>query len=42
MNALRSLKRTVAHNRMKKMGYSRVNKKDGTKSFFAKHWRDTK
>lgn len=36
---MRSLRRSVAHYRMKKAGLSRVNKKNG-KSYFAKHWRE--
>jgi len=40
MNALRSLRRNVAHSRMKKKGYCRVNKRIGNKSYFAKHWRE--
>ena len=34
---LRTLKRTVAKNRMKALGYTRICK--GTPSFFSKNWR---
>lgn len=33
---MRKLRRLVAHERMKKAGYSRINKGD----FFSKHWRE--
>lgn len=36
MNILRSLRRSVAHNNMKKAGLRRVNKGE----YFAKNWRD--
>ena len=34
---LRTLRRTVAKNRMKALGYTRICK--GTPSFFSKNWR---
>lgn len=39
---MRKLKRAVAHNNMKKRGFTQVNKKHGNKhsSFFAENWRD--
>lgn len=39
---MRKLRRLVAHNRMKKRGYTSVNKiKNGeTRSYFARHWRE--
>ena len=39
---MRKLKRSVAHNNMKKRGLSHVNKKLGNKhsSYFAENWRD--
>ena len=46
MTVLRSLRRGVAHHRMKLSGYSRVNKhgrgkdKKSTPSFFSQHWYD--
>lgn len=40
MSAIRSLARTVAHNRMKEAGYVRVNKVSGGSSFFADNWRE--
>lgn len=36
-NIMRKLRRLVAHNRMKKQGYVRVNK--GVTSYFSKKWR---
>lgn len=36
--SMRKLRRLVAHNRMKKTGYVRVNK--GYSSYFSKHWRE--
>lgn len=39
MSVMRSLRRSVAHHRMKLAGYSRVNKrKDKHDSMFAQHW----
>lgn len=46
MTVLRSLRRSVAHHRMKIGGYSRVNKrgrgkdKNAVPSFFSQHWRE--
>lgn len=44
MTVLRSLRRSVAHHRMKLGGYSRVNKhgkgKSKNPSFFSQHWYD--
>lgn len=37
---MRKLRRLIAHNRMKKAGYTQVNKDKGTGSYFAKHWRE--
>lgn len=37
---MRTLRRLVAHNRMKKDGYSQINKDNGTGSFFSKNWRE--
>ncbi len=38
---MRKLRRLVAHNKMKKAGYSRVNKeKSNYPSYFSKHWRE--
>lgn len=35
---MRKLKRAVAHKRMEKQGYTRVNK--GLTSYFSKHWKE--
>lgn len=37
MTVMRSLKRGVAHHKMKKAGYSQVNK--GMQSYFSQNWR---
>lgn len=41
MGILRTLKRSVARNNMKRAGVRRINKHDkGVKSYFAEKWRD--
>ena len=40
MSALRKLKRSVAHQKMKNLGISQVNKEKSGRSFFAKNWRE--
>lgn len=45
MTVMRSLRRSVAHHRMKLGGYSRINKKGrnndkAVPSFFSQHWYD--
>lgn len=37
---MRKWRRKVAHARLERKGYSRVNKDGGTGSFFSKHWRE--
>lgn len=37
---MRSLRRSVARNRMKKAGIVKACKNKGTRSYFSKHWRE--
>lgn len=37
---MRKLKRSVARARMKKAGWTQLNKKIGGRSKFAEHWRE--
>ena len=37
---MRKLKRSVAHNKMRKSGYTRINKDRRNGSFFSRHWRE--
>lgn len=40
MSILRSYRREVSRNRMKRDGYAKINKGKKTGSYFSHHWRD--